>query len=133
MAIDREIQAVIEKHVERAVSEVALEVAALIQARVAGAIGIGIGSSRRPGRPRKNAPRLPGQARQAATQARGVAPRVAKVRAPGGGRGCIAPNCKNPSKGPRFHFLCENHRKAPKAKWSKWAEARAAERKKKAA
>lgn len=36
-------------------------------------------------------------------------------------RPCIAPKCKQPSKGPRFHFLCENHMKAPKRDWMVWA------------
>ena len=29
---------------------------------------------------------------------------------------CRFPGCKNPSKGPRFRFLCEEHLKLPKAK-----------------
>jgi len=30
--------------------------------------------------------------------------------------GCRYPGCKNRSKGPRFRFMCEQHRKLPKAK-----------------
>jgi hypothetical protein len=33
---------------------------------------------------------------------------------------CIAPGCKNASKGPRFHFLCEEHRSAPRKEWELW-------------
>ena len=115
MAIDREIQDVIQKHVENAVSEVA----ELLKARVAGVIGIGSGRGRGQGR------RGPGR------PPAGSAPRV--VRQPGGGRTCIAANCKNPSKGPRFHFLCETHRKAPKAQVAKWQQAAAKVKKKKKA
>src|SRR5687767_6715154 len=28
---------------------------------------------------------------------------------------CIAPGCSNPSKGPRFHYLCDKHKDAKKA------------------
>jgi hypothetical protein len=33
---------------------------------------------------------------------------------------CIAPGCTNPSKGPRFHYLCEKHRAAPKKEYEAW-------------
>jgi hypothetical protein len=33
---------------------------------------------------------------------------------------CIAPGCSNPSKGPRFHYLCEKHRDAPKKEYEAW-------------
>ena len=33
---------------------------------------------------------------------------------------CIAPGCKNPSKGPRFHYLCDKHRDAPRKEWEAW-------------
>jgi hypothetical protein len=36
---------------------------------------------------------------------------------------CIAPGCGKPSKGPRFHFLCEDHRDAPKREWTAWKKA----------
>lgn len=45
---------------------------------------------------------------------------------------CIAPGCKNPSKGPRFHFLCEKHMGAPKKEYEVW-QAAAREKKEKAA
>ncbi len=39
---------------------------------------------------------------------------------------CRYPGCKNRSKGPRFRFLCEEHRKLPKAEQTaaleKWAK-----------
>ncbi len=39
---------------------------------------------------------------------------------------CHYPGCKNRSKGPRFKFLCDEHRKLPKkeqaAALAKWAE-----------
>ena len=37
---------------------------------------------------------------------------------------CIAPGCPNPSKGPRFHYLCEKHRDAPKKDYEAWRKAR---------
>ncbi len=37
---------------------------------------------------------------------------------------CIAPGCKNTSKGPRFHYLCDKHRDASKAEYKAWAAAR---------
>jgi hypothetical protein len=33
---------------------------------------------------------------------------------------CIAPGCTNPSKGPRFHYLCEKHKDAPKKEYEAW-------------
>lgn len=36
---------------------------------------------------------------------------------------CIAPGCRNMSKGPRFHYLCEDHRNAPKRDWTAWQKA----------
>src|SRR5262245_23819202 len=39
-------------------------------------------------------------------------------------RPCIAPGCKNPSKGPRFHYLCDKHRDAPKKEWEAWQSAK---------
>jgi len=42
---------------------------------------------------------------------------------------CRYPGCKNRSKGPRFRFMCEEHRKLPKAKQlaalEKWKSAHA--------
>ena len=35
-------------------------------------------------------------------------------------RPCIAPGCQNPSKGPRFHYLCEKHMGAPKKDYEAW-------------
>ncbi len=37
---------------------------------------------------------------------------------------CIAPGCKNTSKGPRFHYLCDKHRDASKAEYAAWQAAR---------
>src|SRR4051794_37393543 len=37
---------------------------------------------------------------------------------------CIAPGCQNPSKGPRFHYLCEKHKDAPKKDYEAWRKAR---------
>jgi hypothetical protein len=113
MAIENEIEDVIQRHVANAVAEVA----DLLKARVAGAIGIENGRTRE--HPTRKTPKG-----RPATVAR-----VAKKRTPGGGVTCIAPNCNKTSKGPRFHFLCDNHRTAPKAKWTAWA---AAAKKKKA-
>jgi hypothetical protein len=33
---------------------------------------------------------------------------------------CIAPGCTNPSKGPRFHYLGEKHRDAPRKEYEAW-------------
>lgn len=38
--------------------------------------------------------------------------------------GCIAPGCKNTSKGPRFHYLCEKHLDAPKKDYEAWRKAK---------
>jgi hypothetical protein len=35
---------------------------------------------------------------------------------------CIAPKCKQRSKGPRFHYLCEKHMDTPKRIYTKWRE-----------
>ncbi len=40
--------------------------------------------------------------------------------------GCIAPNCKNRSKGPRFRYLCEKHAGANDKQVQEWREARKA-------
>ena len=37
---------------------------------------------------------------------------------------CIAPNCSNPSKGPRFHYLCDKHKDAKKQDYETWRKAR---------
>jgi hypothetical protein len=36
---------------------------------------------------------------------------------------CVAPGCKNPHKGPRFSFCCEEHRTASKSAREKWRDA----------
>ncbi len=38
--------------------------------------------------------------------------------------GCIAPGCKNTSKGPRFHYLCAKHMDAPKKDYEAWRAAK---------
>ena len=40
-------------------------------------------------------------------------------------RPCIAPGCQNPSKGPRFHYLCAKHMDAPKKDYEAWRAKRA--------
>lgn len=42
--------------------------------------------------------------------------------------GCIAPGCKNVSKGPRFHYLCEKHMDAPRRSYEQWRKAKMQER-----
>jgi hypothetical protein len=37
---------------------------------------------------------------------------------------CIAPGCTNPSKGPRFHYLCDKHKEAKRADYEAWRKAR---------
>src|SRR5262245_32723807 len=37
---------------------------------------------------------------------------------------CIAPGCKNMSKGPRFHYLCDEHRGAKKSDYEAWRKAK---------
>jgi hypothetical protein len=41
---------------------------------------------------------------------------------------CIAPGCKNVSKGPRFHYLCEKHMDAPKRQYEQWRKTKMQER-----
>lgn len=36
---------------------------------------------------------------------------------------CIAPDCKELSMGPRFHYLCDTHRKARKGNIKMWKKA----------
>ena len=38
-------------------------------------------------------------------------------------RTCIAPDCKEPSKGPRFHYLCVTHRSAKPRDIERWQKA----------
>lgn len=45
---------------------------------------------------------------------------------------CIAPGCPNPSKGPRFHYLCEKHKDAPKKDYEAWRKAQKDQKLKKA-
>jgi hypothetical protein len=42
------------------------------------------------------------------------------MRKRGKARPCIAPGCNNPSKGPRFRFLCDEHKGAPKSDYEAW-------------
>jgi hypothetical protein len=37
---------------------------------------------------------------------------------------CIAPGCPNMSKGPRFHYLCDKHKDAPKKDYEAWRKAK---------
>ncbi|MSP15658.1 MAG: hypothetical protein EXR73_03420 [Myxococcales bacterium] len=37
---------------------------------------------------------------------------------------CIAPDCSNPSKGPRFHYLCDKHKDASKKEYDGWRAAK---------
>lgn len=41
---------------------------------------------------------------------------------------CIAPGCKNKSKGPRFHYLCEKHVGAPRRQYEVWRKTKMKER-----
>jgi hypothetical protein len=54
----------------------------------------------------------------------GTAVVAGRTRRAGSGRKrvvqCIAPGCTNPSKGPRFHYLCEKHKDAPKKDYEAW-------------
>jgi hypothetical protein len=59
------------------------------------------------------------------TSSRGAGALIAgRTRRAGGGRKrivqCIAPGCTNPSKGPRFHYLCDKHKDAPKKDYEAW-------------
>lgn len=56
------------------------------------------------------------------TAARGAAPALRRRRKRI--RPCIAPGCTNPSKGPRFHYLCDKHRGAPKKDYEAWRKAK---------
>jgi hypothetical protein len=59
-----------------------------------------------------------------ASHAGGAAVVAGRTRRAGAGRKrvvqCIAPGCTNPSKGPRFHYLCEKHKDAPKKDYEAW-------------
>lgn len=47
---------------------------------------------------------------------------------------CIAPGCRKPNKGPRFHYLCEEHRDSKPEKvlvWQKDYKAKARKEKSK--
>jgi hypothetical protein len=54
----------------------------------------------------------------------------ALIVTPAGGRAsrrllpCMAPGCSNPSKGPRFHYLCDEHKGAKKSLIVAWRQAR---------
>ena len=37
---------------------------------------------------------------------------------------CLSPGCGNPSKGPRFHYLCEKHKDAPTKDYEAWRKAK---------
>lgn len=37
---------------------------------------------------------------------------------------CIAPGCRNRSKGPRFHYLCDKHVDTPKKQYEAWRKER---------
>ena len=37
---------------------------------------------------------------------------------------CIKPGCNNPSKGPRFHYLCDEHKDAKRSDYEAWRKAR---------
>lgn len=37
---------------------------------------------------------------------------------------CIAPGCRNPSKGPRFHYLCDKHLGASEKDYEAWRKAK---------
>lgn len=60
------------------------------------------------------------------------APKVGRAtKAPAAGRvakkrtvKCIAPSCSSPSKGPRFHYLCEQHKSASKKEYTAWRNAK---------
>lgn len=63
---------------------------------------------------------------------KGVAAEARKLARAGGAGGrarpkrilpCIAPGCNNASKGPRFHYLCEEHRHASKKEYEAWRQA----------
>lgn len=41
---------------------------------------------------------------------------------------CIAPGCRNKSKGPRFHYLCDKHMDTPKKQYEQWRQAKNDER-----
>jgi hypothetical protein len=62
-----------------------------------------------------------GAGRAARAKAEGGTPRRATRRRV---MTCIAPNCGNQSKGPRFHYLCDKHKDAPKKDYEAWRKAK---------
>lgn len=49
-----------------------------------------------------------------------VKPKTGPRKTKNSGRTCIKPGCDNPSKGPRNHHLCEEHKGAPKRHVRAW-------------
>ena len=41
---------------------------------------------------------------------------------------CIAPGCRNKSKGPRFHYLCDKHMETPKKQYEQWRKDKMSDR-----
>jgi hypothetical protein len=68
------------------------------------------------------------EVREVLTGGRGGGLGLGRGRRGGNGRKrvvqCIAPGCSNPSKGPRFHYLCDKHKDAKKADYEAWRKAR---------
>ena len=64
--------------------------------------------------------------RQVMEDVQGVLGGIRKTKKANGTRdmGCIAPNCKNRSRGPRYRFLCEKHSGATDKQVMEWREAR---------
>src|SRR5579864_2254448 len=88
--------------------------------------GIGVNGAPMPPRSSNPFDALVTQLAQAvADRIAGILPRSGAGKAGGGRRSklrgrkldmrCRYPGCKNKSKGPRFRFMCETHRKLPKA------------------
>ena len=94
-SIDGRLQALVADHVESLVAALSQAVRTQMADDVARALG---GAVAAPGR----AVRAIGRPKR-----RNIKP-------------CIAPSCSNPSKGPRFHYLCEKHRSAPKRDYETW-------------
>jgi hypothetical protein len=68
------------------------------------------------------------EVREVLTGSRAAGLSAGRSRRAGNGRKrvlpCIKPGCNSPSKGPRFHYLCDEHKDAKRSEYEAWRKAR---------